>query len=334
MLKNNIISLLFKVKRDVKIMSIRDIILFVSTESKTCIPVLQFIASSNLDEINIVRLDNEETRARVKHGSYAIGDVPTLFVISTLDKVLYFKSEQVMPWLMTYVKNKKVRADEYNRRQTVSATPVDYPEHGGTNYPARSGELPQSPDIADMERLRRKAEQVARGSGLYDGDEPRSGNQGAPQQPRRIYEPDFEGNAPPIRLKRDQTREQPRDQLRGKRRQQQEEPQQDDDSLQMIQDDTAAVHEPHYEPQYEPPPEEPHRPSRQRKLKKKKPKQRGETLSFEDAEPPARPPVEGLKMSQKNKERAKMTDIKAIAAKMEKDRQATLGYREEDLPRH
>lgn len=327
MLKNNITSLLFKVKRDVKIMSIRDIILFVSTESKTCVPVLQFIASSNLDEINIVRLDNEETRARVKHGSYAIGDVPTLFVISTLDKVLYFKSEQVMPWLMTYVKNKKVRTDEYNKRQTVSATPVDYPEHGGPNYPPRTGELPQKPDIADMDRLRRKAEQVARGSGLYDGDDPRGGKQPS----RRIYEPDFEGNTPPIRLKRDQTREQPR----GKRSQQQEQPQQDDDSLQMIQDDTASVNEPQYEPHDEPQDEQYQKPpSRQRKLKKKRTKQRGEPLVFEDAEPPSRPPVEGLKMSQKNKERAKMTDIKAIAAKMEKDRQATLGYREEDLPRH
>lgn len=83
-------------------MSIHDIVLFVSSTSKLCVPPVHFIRQSNINMgVRLVRLDTLADRQNAMKGQYfQIHSVPTLLVTYTDGNLQQFiGQEKVMQWL-------------------------------------------------------------------------------------------------------------------------------------------------------------------------------------------------------------------------------------------
>lgn len=102
----------------------QEIYLFISSTSKECIPVLQYINSFNLgNHINIVRLDTKEIRDRVKnHGKIKIEEVPIIFYIVD-GSIQIFTAQKVMQLLISYVNQMQATA-RANQPPTINQPPV------------------------------------------------------------------------------------------------------------------------------------------------------------------------------------------------------------------
>lgn len=91
-------------KTQVQEMSVQRLILFCSTTSRACVPCIKFAYQNKLP-VEIVRLDTQEARERVRHGRYfQIQVVPTLVVIRTGGKLqLFAGQEKVMSWFHSII---------------------------------------------------------------------------------------------------------------------------------------------------------------------------------------------------------------------------------------
>lgn len=102
-------------------MSIQRVILFCSTTSRSSMPCINFAYQNRLP-VEIVRLDTEETRERVKHGRYfQIKVVPSLVVFrSQGDLQLFTGQKKVLMWLQSINNNR--------RNPSRQSTPIHTPE--------------------------------------------------------------------------------------------------------------------------------------------------------------------------------------------------------------
>ena len=89
-------------------MSVYDVVLFVSTTSRACIPAVKFIQQNGLP-VRFVRLDTVEDRRAASQGKYfQIHVVPTLLVTYDDQTVqLFTGQEKVIAWLKQVIKSQK-----------------------------------------------------------------------------------------------------------------------------------------------------------------------------------------------------------------------------------
>lgn len=114
-------------------MSYKELVLFVSSTSQKCMPLLQFIESLELD-VTIVRLDTKETREQARGGPYPINEVPTLFVMyNNSDELAIYTGLRVMPMLTTYLKHIQ------QQQLTLNPTPIPPQQHSKTGLYGKQG---------------------------------------------------------------------------------------------------------------------------------------------------------------------------------------------------
>lgn len=98
-------------------MSVHDLVLFVSSVSKVCGPVVQYIREANFP-VRIVRLDTAADRNKAKNGrNFQINIVPTLLV--TRDDgshQLFIGQEKCTGWIQQFIQSTSTETPDHHRR--------------------------------------------------------------------------------------------------------------------------------------------------------------------------------------------------------------------------
>jgi hypothetical protein len=125
-----------------------EIILFVSSTSQKCMPILQLIESFNLN-ITIVRLDTKEMRDIACNGPYSVTEVPTLFVVNQHSPIDVFVGSKVMPLIASYLKS--IQAQQLTLPQSPMPTsiPQQNPLESGLYGPRKKSSKMYTPEIED-----------------------------------------------------------------------------------------------------------------------------------------------------------------------------------------
>ena len=97
--------------RDFKMGIIKEVILFISEESRACTPCVNLVREYSLP-VKIVRLDTKEARSKAKYNKkISIKNVPTLATMFDDDDVnIYIGNEKICKWLRVF----KTQVNEAN----------------------------------------------------------------------------------------------------------------------------------------------------------------------------------------------------------------------------
>jgi hypothetical protein len=93
-------------------MSIQTVILFISSTSESCKPVVKFVVQNEIP-VKIIRLDTAEDRKNAMNGKYfQLQSVPTLLVMYTDDNIqLFVGKEKIISWFDQISQKRKKQAD-------------------------------------------------------------------------------------------------------------------------------------------------------------------------------------------------------------------------------
>ena len=147
--------------------SIHDLVLFVSSTSKICAPVVYFIRNNGLP-VRLVRLDTQSDRELAATGNKAfqIHTVPTLLATYSNGELgLYVGQEKIIEWLKNLIKpmnEPPVHHQEYT------------PEHGTQLIPEE--EIPRHVKKKPKKRKEKPVKQGVHGNkkkNIYDGKKPK-----------------------------------------------------------------------------------------------------------------------------------------------------------------
>ena len=285
-------------------MSIGEVLLFISSASKASVPCVNALRQYQLP-IGVLRLDTEESRSKAASGKYfQITAVPTLVVVYNDGNVqLFLGAEKVLQWMAeTAAKMRPPRQQPSQPYRGVGTGPVK--STGGNMYG------PGRPHPS-----RRPTRQVDYGDEPDDqGEEP-----GRDQYP----DPDEGDMETPVQEEDDQLPPRPPPRKAPKKAAKK--------SVIEDEDDTPV-------PVPTPPAKKKPEPASILKKGKSKSKKKGkkgikfagegedDSVQILQAEPDDPQP--------KKKQSSRMQSVFEMAKKMETDRQNTLGYKEEDLPKY
>ena len=172
-------------------MSVSDVILFISTTSRVCGPVVQFIHQNQIPA-KIVRLDTDEDRKNAANGKYfQIQNVPTLLVMYTDDNIqLFAGQEKVIAWFQQIIQ----------KRHQEESTPPPQSQHSSQEIDIISSEeeeyIPKHKKKSSLKKVKVTSSPSSKKSkkkgdrGLYDGKP----NKGKKKKPIR-FEDDSEDDS-------------------------------------------------------------------------------------------------------------------------------------------
>lgn len=275
-------------------MSISEVLVFIATNSRVCAEPMKFIEQYRLPA-KIVRLDSEEARSIAANGKYfQVTVVPTMVVIYDDGNTQVFVGAQKITQWMGMMMKRSRRDDPDHSERERGVT--SYLPAGGNMY----GPRPNPPRPKHFQ-----------GRGTIP-DDPTGGRYNT--DPEWSEEP-YQEEPPPSR---------PSPTPPPQRRM-------------VVEED-----EPEEEPQEEPPTKKRAKSASKQKTpkRKKKPPVRFEEPEVEVEyieEPPVSaspPPSSSRGQKTPKKPPSRMNGIYSMAKQMEKDRTASLGYKEEELPRY
>lgn len=138
-------------------MSISEAILFVATNSKSCVSCLNFVVQNRVP-IQIVRLDTQEMRSIAANGKYfQINSVPTMVIVyQDGNTQLFLGAPKILQWLASSIKSGKPAA---------KANPV-LPARASTRASARVSARSFSPGFSPGSGLTR----IDRGTNMYSDE--------------------------------------------------------------------------------------------------------------------------------------------------------------------
>jgi hypothetical protein len=124
-------------------MSITQIVLFISSLSKNCVPCLQFIQNQRLP-IQVVRLDTEESRdIAIRGKNFSIISVPTLVVLYLDgDMQMYVGTPKIISWLQRLIlaQQRQMQEQQEYRPSPSKLQEYDDPEEPAIEYIERKPE--------------------------------------------------------------------------------------------------------------------------------------------------------------------------------------------------
>lgn len=270
--------------------------MFIASNSKASFPCMQFV-SKNKIPIQIVRLDTEQAREAAANGKFfQITSVPTMAVFYEDGNVqLFAGSQKIIQWLTAMMKAKSSAPREDHRPPPREETNMYGPSNGGAR---RSLVSPVRKHTVDE------------GHDLDDTPRTRPVQRKAPQ-----YIP--EDDAPPeVVIEEDLVEE--------NEIEQEEEP------------EPAPVRRSRPKPKSKKLPKSEDKPKRKPRAKKVVEQEEDDLEFLDDETDPRKIAREKLNAvaSEKSKPKpSRMKNLYNLAKQMEQDRDSSLGYKEEDLPR-
>lgn len=341
-------------------MSISEAILFVATNSKSCVSCLNFVVQNRVP-IQIVRLDTQEMRSIAANGKYfQINSVPTMVIVyQDGNTQLFLGAPKILQWLASSIKSGKPAAKAKPasparasaRASARSFSPGFSPGSGltridrGTNMYSDEAQTPHAPGSYDRDEYeddpdgyndQNQYDRDAYDRGSYEEDnepvhQPRRAviieedePPMAPQRPKPGYAarsaPSKKVNKPVVVEEDDAPLDAPLDASFGA-------PESSSPRETLLDEDDM-------------PPPSPVK-TRKPKVSKSAKKSKGRRKKKGDVDDTEENP--GLVLAKEKINRAasaksrplssKMKDLYNAAKQMEEDRTSSLGYKESDLPR-